>query len=130
MASRYVNCSLFISVHYSKVHPYLLQNHYTQRTSLTAPQRGLIGPIISRFENRGFKLAAIKLVTPSKEHLEKHYEDLAGKPFFPGLIACKSTITSLPLPPTPLPPCVPHTHTTYRLQTYPPSHYTQQLTYP
>ncbi|CBY01501.1 nucleoside diphosphate kinase [Plenodomus lingam] len=50
-------------------------------------QRGLIGPIISRFENRGFKLAAIKLVTPSKEHLEKHYEDLAGKPFFPGLIA-------------------------------------------
>jgi len=50
-------------------------------------QRGLIGPIISRFENRGFKLAAIKLVTPSKEHLEKHYADLADKPFFPGLIA-------------------------------------------
>ncbi|CVK87352.1 probable nucleoside-diphosphate kinase [Fusarium mangiferae] len=49
-------------------------------------QRGLVGPIISRFENRGFKLAAIKLVTPGKEHLEKHYADLAGKPFFPGLI--------------------------------------------
>ncbi|KAF8850496.1 NDK-domain-containing protein [Acephala macrosclerotiorum] len=49
-------------------------------------QRGLIGPIISRFENRGFKLAAIKLMTASTEHLEKHYEDLAGKPFFPGLI--------------------------------------------
>ncbi|KAF2649752.1 nucleoside diphosphate kinase [Lophiostoma macrostomum CBS 122681] len=50
-------------------------------------QRGLVGPIISRFENRGFKLAAIKLVTPSKEHLEKHYEDLSDKPFFKGLIA-------------------------------------------
>ncbi|KAJ4293471.1 nucleoside diphosphate kinase Ndk1 [Kalmusia sp. IMI 367209] len=50
-------------------------------------QRGLIGPIISRFENRGFKLAAIKLVTPTKEHLEKHYADLSDKPFFPGLIA-------------------------------------------
>ncbi|KAK7552856.1 nucleoside diphosphate kinase [Phyllosticta paracitricarpa] len=50
-------------------------------------QRGLVGPIISRFENRGFKLAAIKLVTPSKEHLETHYADLKGKPFFPGLIA-------------------------------------------
>ncbi|KAF2467979.1 NDK-domain-containing protein [Lindgomyces ingoldianus] len=50
-------------------------------------QRGLIGPIISRFEARGFKLAAIKLVTPTKEHLEKHYEDLSSKPFFPGLIA-------------------------------------------
>ncbi|KAF2113744.1 nucleoside diphosphate kinase [Lophiotrema nucula] len=50
-------------------------------------QRGLVGPIISRFENRGFKLAAIKLLTPSKEHLEKHYADLSDKPFFPGLIA-------------------------------------------
>ncbi|KAF1996425.1 nucleoside diphosphate kinase [Amniculicola lignicola CBS 123094] len=50
-------------------------------------QRGLVGPIISRFENRGFKLTAIKLVTPTKAHLEKHYEDLSDKPFFPGLIA-------------------------------------------
>ncbi|KAK3945148.1 nucleoside diphosphate kinase [Diplogelasinospora grovesii] len=49
-------------------------------------QRGLIGPIISRFEARGFKLVAIKLVTPGKEHLEKHYEDLKEKSFFPGLI--------------------------------------------
>ncbi|PWI66000.1 hypothetical protein PCL_05478 [Purpureocillium lilacinum] len=50
-------------------------------------QRGLIAPIIGRFENRGFKLVAINLVTPSKEHLEKHYEDLKEKPFFPGLIS-------------------------------------------
>ncbi|KEZ39889.1 Histidine kinase [Scedosporium apiospermum] len=49
-------------------------------------QRGLIGPIISRFENRGFKLVAIKLVSPSKEHLETHYADLKEKPFFPGLV--------------------------------------------
>ncbi|KAM5344994.1 hypothetical protein ACJ41O_010856 [Fusarium nematophilum] len=54
-------------------------------------QRGLVGPIISRFENRGFKLAAIKLVTPGKEHLETHYADLAGKPFFPGLIEYMSS---------------------------------------
>ncbi|KAF5022302.1 hypothetical protein F66182_5652 [Fusarium sp. NRRL 66182] len=54
-------------------------------------QRGLVGPIISRFENRGFKLAAIKLVSPGKEHLEKHYADLAGKPFFPGLIEYMSS---------------------------------------
>ncbi|KAF1817542.1 nucleoside diphosphate kinase-like protein [Eremomyces bilateralis CBS 781.70] len=50
-------------------------------------QRGLVGPIISRFESRGYKLVAIKLMTASKEHLENHYSDLAGKPFFPGLIA-------------------------------------------
>ncbi|KAJ6438265.1 nucleoside diphosphate kinase [Purpureocillium lavendulum] len=50
-------------------------------------QRGLISPIIGRFENRGFKLVAISLVTPTKEHLEKHYEDLKEKAFFPGLIS-------------------------------------------
>ncbi|KAI1640544.1 nucleoside diphosphate kinase [Biscogniauxia mediterranea] len=49
-------------------------------------QRGLVGPIISRFESRGFKLAAIKLVTPGKAHLEQHYADLKDKPFFPGLV--------------------------------------------
>ncbi|MCJ1398823.1 nucleoside diphosphate kinase [Xylographa trunciseda] len=49
-------------------------------------QRGLVGDIISRFEKRGYKLAAMKLVTPSKEHLEKHYEDLSEKPFFKGLV--------------------------------------------
>ncbi|KAK1998814.1 NDK-domain-containing protein [Colletotrichum falcatum] len=49
-------------------------------------QRGLIGPIISRFESRGFKLVAIKLMTPGKAHLEAHYADLKDKPFFGGLI--------------------------------------------
>ncbi|KAL2010581.1 hypothetical protein VTN00DRAFT_6388 [Thermoascus crustaceus] len=49
-------------------------------------QRGLVGPIISRFEQRGFKLVAMKLCSPSKEHLEKHYADLSGKPFFNGLV--------------------------------------------
>ena len=50
-------------------------------------QRGLIGPIISRFEQKGFKMAAIKLTTPGQEHLEKHYSDLSDKPFFRGLIS-------------------------------------------
>lgn len=35
-----------------------------------------------------FKLAAMKLATPTKDHLEQHYKDLAGKPFYPGLISC------------------------------------------
>lgn len=35
-----------------------------------------------------YKLAAIKMVTPSKEHLEEHYKDLAQKPFFKGLVTC------------------------------------------
>ena len=49
-------------------------------------QRGLIGPIVTRFEQRGFKLVAMKLVTPGKEHLEQHYADLSSKGFFAGLI--------------------------------------------
>ena len=42
-------------------------------------QRGLVGKIIKRFEQRGYKLVAMKLCRPGKEHLEKHYEDLKGK---------------------------------------------------
>ncbi|KAI4139445.1 MAG: hypothetical protein LQ341_004218, partial [Variospora aurantia] len=34
----------------------------------------------------GVQLAAIKMVTPSKEHLEEHYKDLSDKPFFKGLV--------------------------------------------
>merc|ERR1711943_49893 len=49
-------------------------------------QRGLVGQIISRFEQKGYHLVAMKVCKPSKEHLETHYEDLKSKGFFPGLI--------------------------------------------
>ena len=49
-------------------------------------QRGLIGQIISRFETKGFKLVAMKLNSPTREHLEAHYADLSSKGFFAGLI--------------------------------------------
>uniref|UniRef100_A0A914C7T1 Nucleoside diphosphate kinase n=2 Tax=Acrobeloides nanus TaxID=290746 RepID=A0A914C7T1_9BILA len=49
-------------------------------------QRNLVGKIIQRFEERGYKLVALKLVQASKNHLEVHYQDLKEKPFFPGLI--------------------------------------------
>ncbi|CAM8947387.1 unnamed protein product [Rhodiola kirilowii] len=48
-------------------------------------QRGLISEIVSRFERKGFKLVAIKLVVPSKDFAEKHYHDLKERPFFNGL---------------------------------------------
>lgn len=48
------------------------------------------GPSRTHIErNNRYKLAAMKLVTPSKEHLEKHYEDLSDKPFYKGLVTCK-----------------------------------------
>ena len=49
-------------------------------------QRGLVGTIIKRFERRGFQLLGLKFVSPTREHFEKHYADLAGKKFFNGLI--------------------------------------------
>ncbi|KAJ7273511.1 nucleoside diphosphate kinase [Mycena haematopus] len=49
-------------------------------------QRALVGKIITRFEERGYKLVALKLVQATEAHLETHYADLKGKSFFPGLI--------------------------------------------
>ncbi|GAB2269717.1 Nucleoside diphosphate kinase II, chloroplastic [Dionaea muscipula] len=48
-------------------------------------QRGLVGEIISRFENKGFKLIGLKLFQCPKELAEEHYKDLKSKPFFPKL---------------------------------------------
>lgn len=50
-------------------------------------QRGLINKILGRFEDRGFKLVAIKLVKPSESLLKEHYADLTSKPFFPSLLS-------------------------------------------
>lgn len=36
-------------------------------------QRGLIGEVITRLENRGLKLIALKMVKPSLEHVDSHY---------------------------------------------------------
>jgi len=47
-----------------------------------AVQRGFIGEIISRFEKKGIKLVAMKLVAVSRELAEKHYGVHRGKPFF------------------------------------------------
>lgn len=49
-------------------------------------QRGLVGEIIKRFEQRGFRLVALKQVHADKKLLEEHYKDLAAKPFYPGLV--------------------------------------------
>merc|ERR1719479_520717 len=51
-----------------------------------AVHRGLIGEIVKRFEQKGFKLVAMKMMHASKELLEEHYADLSKKPFFPGLV--------------------------------------------
>lgn len=54
-------------------------------------KRGLIGEILKRYENKGLRLKAAKVVTPSIELLEKHYEEHKGKPFFKSLIEYMSS---------------------------------------
>lgn len=38
-----------------------------------ALQRGLVGEIIRRFEMKGYRLMALKMAKPSKDHVRKHY---------------------------------------------------------
>jgi nucleoside-diphosphate kinase len=52
-----------------------------------AVQRGLVGQIISRLEQRGLKLIGAKLVRVDSSLAEKHYAIHRGKPFYEGLIA-------------------------------------------
>ena len=49
-------------------------------------QRGLVGRIVDRFEQKGYKLVAMKMARPSQEQFEAHYADLSSKPFFAGLV--------------------------------------------
>ena len=51
-----------------------------------AVHRNLMGDIICQFEERGFKLAALKFMQGTEEMLKEHYGDLAKKPFFPELV--------------------------------------------
>ncbi|XP_049602183.1 nucleoside diphosphate kinase 3 [Syngnathus scovelli] len=51
-----------------------------------AVQRKLVGEIVQRFERKGFKLVALKLVQASEDLLLDHYWDLRNKPFFSELI--------------------------------------------
>ena len=49
-----------------------------------AIQRGLIGRVITRFEEKGLKIAGIKFLNLTDELLNEHYSHLADKPFFGG----------------------------------------------
>ncbi|SEP68108.1 nucleoside-diphosphate kinase [Piscibacillus halophilus] len=45
-------------------------------------QRNLIGDIVQRFEKKGFKLVAAKLMQISPDLAEEHYGEHKDKPFF------------------------------------------------
>jgi nucleoside-diphosphate kinase len=57
-------------------------------------ERALIGPIITRFEQRGLKIIGMKMMQVSDELARRHYAIHEGKPFFEPLI---DYITSAPV---------------------------------
>jgi nucleoside-diphosphate kinase len=59
-----------------------------------AVQRLLAGRILARYEDRGLKIVALKLMRVSTDLAERHYAVHREKPFFPGLV---EFITSAPL---------------------------------
>jgi nucleoside-diphosphate kinase len=59
-----------------------------------AMERGLGGTIISRLQQQGLKLLALKMLHIDKELAERHYAIHRGKPFFNDLV---EYITSTPI---------------------------------
>jgi nucleoside-diphosphate kinase len=49
-------------------------------------QRRLVGNIMQRFEQKGLRLAGLKLTKPTLELAEKHYAVHKGKPFYDSLL--------------------------------------------
>ena len=49
-------------------------------------RRNLIGEVIARCEQKGYVVARLKKVTPTRELLAKHYAEHEGKPFYEPLL--------------------------------------------
>jgi len=49
-------------------------------------KEGWSAKLFPDLKKKGFKLVAMKFMQASQEHLEKHYADLSGRPFFSGLV--------------------------------------------
>ena len=59
-----------------------------------AVQRGLVGRIISRFEEKGLKIVGMKMLSVDEVLADEHYQEHVEKPFFSELV---SFITSAPI---------------------------------
>jgi nucleoside-diphosphate kinase len=49
--------------------------------------RRLVGTLLARFEQKGLRLAAMKLVQPTRSLAESHYAVHKGKPFYESLLS-------------------------------------------
>lgn len=60
-------------------------------------QRGLVGEIVSRIEDRGLKLVGMKLLVPSQEQGEKHYAEHSDEPFYDDLVGFITSGPAVPM---------------------------------
>merc|ERR1712122_114833 len=86
------------------LHRYFLTNYIIMADERTfimikpdGVQRGLVGTIIQRFEQKGFKLVAMKFMQADEDLLKQHYADLSSKPFFGGLVKYMSSGPVVPM---------------------------------
>ena len=49
-------------------------------------KRGLMGEVIKRIEDKGFKITNMKMMTLTEEILNEHYAHISDMPFFPGIV--------------------------------------------
>ena len=54
-------------------------------------QRGLVGRILTRFEEKGLQILGLKLQQFPADHLRKHYDVHKERPFFEGLVEYMSS---------------------------------------
>ncbi|MSZ66697.1 MAG: nucleoside-diphosphate kinase [Actinobacteria bacterium] len=49
-------------------------------------RRSLVGEVVNRIERKGYEVVGLKMITPTREILEKHYAEHEGKPFYEPLL--------------------------------------------
>lgn len=71
-----------------------MTTHVEETLVLVKPdgvERNLTGAILARTEAKGYVIADLKMLVPTRTMLEKHYEEHQGKPFFEPLVEFMSS---------------------------------------
>ncbi|MFB2571287.1 MULTISPECIES: nucleoside-diphosphate kinase [Micrococcus] len=71
-----------------------MTTHVEETLVLVKPdgvERNLTGVVLARIEAKGYVIADLKMLVPTRTMLEKHYEEHQGKPFFEPLVEFMSS---------------------------------------
>ncbi len=60
-------------------------------------RRGLVGEVVHRFEQKGLKLKAMKLIQVTSDLAREHYAEHREKPFYPELVSFITSGPSVPM---------------------------------